>query len=252
MSVLASEWLKVRSVRSSHLIIGIGIGAVLLAAGLAWMAIGMYDRASPSMRASARIAELEEVVVIVPQLCLGILGVLSWTSDRVLTTSLAIVPKRWPLLAAKASVVGGLGLVVGPVVVFGTFFVSRGMLGGRYPVSGFAEAWPLLVPTSLSVAVFGLLGLGLGVILRSAAGAIGVLVGLVYVVPMIVGNLPEPWSERLGSVMIGALPREIAGASLASSVYGSLLPPVAAGLLLAAYAVLPLLAGAWLLRLRDA
>ncbi|MFI6389512.1 ABC transporter permease [Nonomuraea sp. NPDC050540] len=252
MSVLAAEWLKVRSVRSSHLIVGIGLGSVLLAAGLAWMAIGMYDDASPSMRGSARIAELEEVVVIVPQLCLGILGVLSWTSDRVLQTSLTIVPRRWPVLVSKAAVAGGLGLVVGAVTVFGTFFLSRGMLAGRYPVTGFAESWPILVPTSISVAVFALLGVGLGVIMRSAAGAVAVLVGLVYVIPMIGGNLPEPWSERLGSVMIGALPREIAGASLASSVYGELLSPVAAALVLAAYALLPLLAGAWLLRRRDA
>jgi ABC-2 type transport system permease protein len=72
------------------------------------------------------------------------------------------------------------------------------------------------------------------------------------VIPMIVGNLPEPWSERLGSVMIGALPREITGDDLTHSVYGSLLPPVAAAIVLAAYAVLPVALGAWLLRRRDA
>lgn len=255
MNVLASEWLKLRSVRSSRLAVGIGLGAVLLAAAVAWSAIAMYDNATPLMRSRARIAELEEVVLIVPQLSLGVMGVLAITSEYttgLIRTSLASVPRRWPVLAAKAAVVGGVALAVGPIVVFGTFFVSRWMLAGRYPQSSLLDAWPTLTTSSLSVAVFALLGLGLGAVLRSAAGSIAILAGLVYVIPMIVGNLPEPWSERLGSVMIGALPREITGDDLTSSVYGALLPPPVAALVFAAYAVLPLLAGAWLLRRRDA
>ncbi|MFD1939003.1 ABC transporter permease [Nonomuraea mangrovi] len=255
MKVLASEWLKIRSIRSSHLLVLIGLGAILLAVAVAFSAISMYDNASPAMRRSARIAELEEVVLIVPQLCMGIMGVLAITSEYAtgqIRTSLALVPRRWPVLMAKSAVVGGLGLVVGPVVVFVTYAVAKQMLEGRYPVASFAERFPTLVTSSLTVAVFALVGLGLGTVLRSAAGSIAVLVGLVYVIPIVVGNLPEPWSERFGSLMIGALPREITGADLTSSVYGALLPPVAAGVVLALYAVVPLLAGALLLRHRDA
>jgi hypothetical protein len=101
------------------------------------------------------------------------------------------------------------------------------------------------------VPVFSLLGLGLGALLRSAAGAIAILAGLVYVIPIVIGNIPEPWSERLGSLMIGALPREITGDIITTSVYGSLLSPVAAFAVLVAYAALPLLAAAWLVRRRD-
>ncbi|GAA2357292.1 hypothetical protein GCM10010404_07510 [Nonomuraea africana] len=255
MNVLAAEWLKIRSIRSSHLILAISLGAIPLAVAVALSAIAMYDSAPASMRASARIAELEEVVLIVPQLAMGVMGVLAITSEYatgLIRTSLALVPRRWPVLAAKSVVVGGLGLVVGPVVVFTTYVVSRRMLESRYPIADFADRLPTLVTSSLTVAVFALLGLGLGAVLRSAAGAIAILVGLVYVIPMIVGNLPEPWSERLGSVMIGALPREITGDDLTSSVYGALLSPVAAAVVLALYAVLPPAAGLLLLRERDA
>ncbi|MEV2265265.1 ABC transporter permease [Nonomuraea africana] len=253
MNVLAAEWLKIRSIRSSHLILAISLGAIPLAVAVALSAIAMYDSAPASMRASARIAELEEVVLIVPQLAMGVMGVLAITSEYatgLIRTSLALVPRRWPVLAAKSVVVGGLGLVVGPVVVFTTYVVSRRMLESRYPIADFADRLPTLVTSSLTVAVFALLGLG--AVLRSAAGAIAILVGLVYVIPMIVGNLPEPWSERLGSVMIGALPREITGDDLTSSVYGALLSPVAAAVVLALYAVLPPAAGLLLLRERDA
>ncbi|WP_327584518.1 ABC transporter permease subunit [Nonomuraea sp. NBC_00507] len=258
MSVFTAEWLKVRSVRSTYLIIGLSLSAILLGLGLAVMAAGMYDSAPPDKRPSARIADLEEVVVIVPQLCTGILGALAITSEYVtglIRMSLTVVPRRWPLLAAKAAVVGTLGAVVGPAAVFGTYLVSRWVLGGRFSgayATSLLDKLPLLTATSLTVPAFALLGLGLGVILRSAAGAITVIVGLVYVVPIIIGNIPEPWSERVGSIMIGALPRQITGDGNASSVYGSLLSPAASAAVLIAYAALPLLAATWLLRRRDA
>ncbi|NRQ38996.1 ABC transporter permease subunit [Nonomuraea sp. NN258] len=255
MSVLAAEWVKVRSLRSSVVTLAIGLGAVLLGVAIAWSAIGMYDSAPPAKRASARIEDLAEVVSMVPQLCLGVLGVLSFSGEYgtgLIRSSLTAVPRRWPVLAAKATVVGGLALVVGLVVEFVTFFVTTAMLTGRYPVATFAERWPMLVVTSLSVVVFGLLGVGLGTILRSVAGSVSVLIGLVYVLPIVFANLPEPWNLRLNSLMIGALIREITGVSVANSVFGGMLAPVPAALVLAAYAVVPLLAGAWLLRRRDA
>ncbi|MEU8248596.1 ABC transporter permease [Nonomuraea sp. NPDC048916] len=256
-NVLASEWLKVRSVRSSHLILALSLGTILLGVGLAWMAAGMYDSAPPDQRSRASLAELEKVLVIVPQLCLGVLGVLTITSEYVtgmIRASLAVVPRRWPVLTAKATVVGALGLMMGPTVEFGTYFLCRWVIDDRFAgvyTTPLVDRLPTLITTGLSVPVFALLGLGLGVILRSTAGAITILVGLVYVIPMIVGNLPEPWSERLGSVMIGGLPGQITGDDLTHSVYGSLLPPTAAAVVLATYALLPIVAGAWLLCRRD-
>ncbi|WP_433445199.1 RRXRR domain-containing protein [Nonomuraea sp. CA-141351] len=258
MSVLTSEWLKIRSVRSTYLILGLSLGAALLGLALAVMAAHMYDSAPAIKRPSARIADLEEVVVIVPQLCMGVLGTLAITSEYVtglIRTSLTIVPRRRPILAAKSTIVGTLGLLVGSMTVFGTYFVTRWVLGDRFSgayTSAFLDRLPLLLTLALTVPTFALLGLGLGALLRSTAASIVILVGLVYVIPMIIGNIPEPWSERLGSLMIGALPREITGYIITTSVYGYLLPPAAAVAVLVAYAALPLVAAGWLLRRRDA
>ncbi|WP_431932342.1 ABC transporter permease subunit [Nonomuraea jabiensis] len=258
MSVLTSEWLKVRSLRSTHLIVSLSLGTVVLGFALAVMAANMYDTAPAAQRPSARIADLEEVIVIVPQLCMGILGTLAITSEYVtglIRTSLTIVPRRWPVLVAKSAVVGTLGLIIGLVTVFGTYFVTRWVIGDRFSgayTDTFMDRLPLLTAISLTVPTFALLGLGLGALFRSTAASIASLAGLVYVIPIIIGNIPEPWSERLGSVMIGALPREITGDLITTSVYGSLLSPAAAAAVLIAYAALPLAAATWLVGQRDA
>ncbi|MEU8103490.1 ABC transporter permease [Nonomuraea muscovyensis] len=258
MNILASEWLKVRTVRSTYLNLALSLGGILLGLAVAWTAADMYDSAPPHQRARAAVADLEEVVVIVPQLCMGILGALAITSEHatgMLRTSFTVVPRRWPVLTAKSVLVGLLGLLAGTVTVFGTYTLSRFVIGDRFSgvyATPFLERLPTLVTTSLSVPVFALLGLGVGAILRSTAGAVATLVGLAYVIPMICGNLPEPWSECLGSVMIGALPRQITGADLTNSVYGSLLSPSAAAAVLTAYAAVPVFVGTLLLRRRAA
>ncbi|NUW40475.1 ABC transporter permease subunit [Nonomuraea rhodomycinica] len=257
MNMLSSEWLKIRSVRSTGLLLLLSLGAILLGLAIAWMAAGMYDNATPAKRATASIAELEEVVIIVPQLCMGILGVLAITSEYatgMIRTSLTVAPTRWPVLAAKAAVVGALGLLTGSVTVFGTYALTRQVIGDRFSgvyLTPFLDRLPTLAATGLTVCVFALLGLGLGALTRSTAGAVAVLVGLAYVIPMVVGKLPAPWKEWLGSMMISALPREISGVPFKSSVYGASLPPAAAIAVLAAYALVPVLAGTWFLRHRD-
>ncbi|MFC7588752.1 ABC transporter permease [Nonomuraea antimicrobica] len=230
-SILASEWLKLRSVRSTYVILGLSLCTVLLGLGLAAMAADMYDAAPVEQQLRARIAALEEVLVIVPQLCLGVLGTLAITSEYVtglIRTTLAVVPRRWPILAAKSVIIGTLGLLVGAAAVFGTYFATKSMLGDRFSgayATAFGDRLPLLIALTLTVPVFALLGLALGALLRSTAGAMAIIVSLVYVIPMIIGQLPEPWSEFFGSLMIGALPQEVIGGSNANSVYGSLLPP---------------------------
>ncbi|MDH2427016.1 ABC transporter permease [Sphaerisporangium sp. TRM90804] len=257
-AVLSAEWLKLRSIRSTGIAVAAALAGILLGVVVAWSAVNVFDGASPERRATARIAEIELVTLLVPQLCMGVLGVLAITSEYVTGTirlTFTAEPRRRRVLAAKAAIVGAVALAVGPVVVFATYFVSRAMIGDRFGgvyLAPFAEKAPMMLASGVSVMVFALAGLGFGAILRSSAGAIASIVVLVYLLPMIAGNLPEPWSERLGSVMLPALPGQITGADLTHSVYGALLPPPVAAALLAAYAVVPLVVAALLITRRDA
>jgi ABC-2 type transport system permease protein len=99
------------------------------------------------------------------------------------------------------------------------------------------------------LALIGLLGLGLGTIIRHTAGAITALVGVVLVVPFVLRAFPAGIAHTANEY----LPMNIAENSLAAvkPVAGSL--SVWAGLgLLCGYVAVTLLVGGWLLARRDA
>lgn len=255
---VAAEWRKLRSVRSTYGVLGTAVAfslfVVLLAAQLArtWDGLGADDRAQVAIRPVLELAGW------VGGLCLAVLGVLSVTSEYrtgMVRLSLTAVPGRGRFLAAKALVVGAVGLVAGQVTTVGVFLASRPAVGDR-PIAdqraAVVEELPGFAVSGTSVAVFALLGLGLGVLLRSAAGAITGVVLVWHVLPTAVFQLPAPWDERVGSVMLSGLPAQISGRGAEPSIYGHLLPPVAASAVLAAYALVPLAAGALVLRRRDA
>jgi hypothetical protein len=106
----------------------------------------------------------------------------------------------------------------------------------------------------LSVLVCALLGLGLGVLLRSAVGAIVIFCLLWYILPIVALNLPEPWHDRLGSLMLNGLPDQLAHTNLSRPSVGIeyLLSPLGALVAMAAYALVPLGGAAVVIRCRDA
>lgn len=258
IGVLSAEWLKLRSVRSTYYMLGIVVVIVGLAAALAGYAAVSWDQMSDIARAHFRVAPLPPLTQMGVSLCMGILGALTITSEYttgMIRASCTAVPTRRAVLAAKATVVGGVTFIVGKASVFGTSAISRAVIADRpirgQPTGGIIDQFPLLFALGLVVMVFGLLGLGLGAITRSAAATIGVLVGLWYVFPIVVYNLPAPWNDRIGSLMLTALPGQLANTGNAHGVGGDWLSPPFALLVLAAYVVLPLVAATVLIRRRD-
>lgn len=258
LDAVAAEWWKLRSVRSTHVIVAVTAGFALLVVLLAVQQAHVWDGLDPARRARFFLRPLQELGGWVAQLCLGVLGVLAVTSEYrtgMVRTSLVAVPSRPRFLAAKAVVVALTGLAVGEAVTTGCFLGARLAAGGRPFPDQRASVWhdlPGFAVSGVAVAVFALLGLALGVLLRSAAGAIVAVVVLWHVVPLLVYHLPQPWNGRLGSVMLSGLPTEIAGWSAAHSIYGDLLSPPAAAAVLLAYALVPLAFAGLVLSRRDA
>ena len=110
-------------------------------------------------------------------LAIGVLGVLVITGEYgsgTIRSSLAATPRRPLFLVAKVVVIAAISLVVGEVLTFACFFLGRTILSGRTPTAtlgqpGVAEA---LVLSGAYLALLGMFGLGLGVIIRNTAGAI--------------------------------------------------------------------------------
>ena len=140
------------------------------------------------------------------QLAVGVLGVLLITSDYatgLIRTSLAAVPRRLPVLWGKAALLAAAIVAVSLPAGFAAFLAGQSILGRQHlSVSlsqpGVARA---VLGSALYLAVAGLIGLGLGALLRGTAGGIAALFGLLFALQIVAGFLPESWSDDVGKYL---------------------------------------------------
>ncbi|ETK35179.1 ABC transporter permease subunit [Microbispora sp. ATCC PTA-5024] len=257
--VLAAEWRKLWSARSTRLVLAVVAVSVGLMALLAWYAANLWDGLPPARRSAMGLAPLPELLEWIASLCFAVLGVISFTGEYgtgMIRLTFTAMPSRQSVLAAKAAVVGALALACGLAAVAATSLLGRWIIGGRtmrgQPTEPFLRELPQLGAMGLSITTFALLGLFAGAIARSTAAAVAVLVAIWYVIPIVANNVPAPWDERLGSVLPGALAGQIAGTGNPYSVGGSLLSPLAALAVNAAYVLVPYGLAAAALTRRDA
>jgi len=203
--VLRSEWTKLRTQPSTGwtllaavvLVIGFGILYSLLRAARPphGAAAGAFDPASVSL-AGVQLA----------QIAAGVLGVLLITSEYasgLIRATFIAVPRRLPVLWGKAATLAAATVAVSLPAALAAFLAGQSILGRQHlavPLShpGVARA---VLGSALYLAVAALLGLGLGALLRSTAGGISALFGLLFAVPIVVGFLPGNWSGDVGKFL---------------------------------------------------
>lgn len=123
--------------------------------------------------------------------CVGVLAVTSEFGSGSIRSSLAAVPRRLPFVAAKALAVAVYAVVVGTLLIVGmaaalmVFASSQGI--GVDLTDG--NLWQVLGANLGVVVACALLGLGLGLVIRSSAGGIVVLAVLMFVAPMALNML---------------------------------------------------------------
>jgi ABC-2 type transport system permease protein len=252
-SVARMEWLKLRSVRSTAWVVlvfaagMIGL-AILVMAHQHWATMAPADRASfdPTNDSFAGLA--------IGQLALGVLGALVITtefSSGMIRATLAAVPRRPLLLAAKAAVLGAVALVVGEVFAFAAFAVGQMALHAPAPHATLGQPGVLraVLLAGAYPALIALTALGLGAVIRHTAGAISAVVGILFVLPLILVPLGTSIQDTVGPFM----PMLIAENSLTAvkPVAHSLSPWAGLGML-CLYAAVALAAGTWALARRDA
>lgn len=252
--VVVSEWLKIRSVRSTFVTLVVAVVTIVgVSAAICAAYVNRYNSLSPVDLVTFDPAFLSVSGVFLAQLSVGVLGVLTMSSEHatgMIRTSLAAVPQRLRLLGAKALVFVSVSLLVGLLGSFAAFFVGQSILSGRSLETSIGRPGVLrvVVGAALYLAVLGLMALGLGTMIRRTAGAIAAFFGLLLVLPLVVSALPSPWSTDIGRYLPGS-----AGAALLRTVpTDTLLAPWAGFGLLCAYAAASLVVGAVLLVRRDA
>jgi ABC-2 type transport system permease protein len=252
-TVAEMEWLKLRSVRSTWwtlLVFAAGmIGlSVLVMTHQHWATMSAADRASfdPTNNSFAGL--------VIGQLAIGVLGVLAVTSEYssgMIRATFAAAPRRPLVLAAKAAVVAGVTLVAGEILAFVAFGIGQAVLKSPAPHATLGQPGVLRAVLLAGVypALIGLIGLGLGVLIRHTAGAISAVAGVLFVLPLILVPLGTSIQNSVGQFM----PMLIAENSLTAvkPVAHSLSPGVGFAML-CVYAAAALAAGGWALARRDA
>ena len=256
--ILAAEWLKLRTARSTWLVLGVVAVFTALMLAVAWYFVVTWDGLAPELRAHAAMGSLPTLMGWLVSLIMAVFGAVAITSEcgngMIRTTFLAM--PNWALvLFAKAVVVAVVTFVVTEASLLITLLGSAAILGDR-PIGGQTpmdvDGLVFVIAMGLSTATFALMGLGLGAITRSGLATVVVLALVWYIVPLIAAHVPAPLDEWLSSLVPGALAGQLAATGNENSVFSALLAPWEAALVMLTYAVVPLVLGAAALVRRDA
>jgi ABC-2 type transport system permease protein len=252
--VVRSEWTKLISLRSTRwalaatLLLGIGIGVLAcIVFESRWPHLSAHDRAE------FHPLSVSLAGVNFAQLSLGVLGVLAITgeySTGMIRSTLAAVPRRLPMLWGKALVFGATALAISLPATFVVFFVGQAILSGEHINTTIGQPGVLraLIGAPLFLTAMGLFGLALGAIVRSTAGGIAALAGIVFVLPPIIGLLPNSVSNSIDPY----LPSNAGGAVWTINPDPGTLAPWAGFGIFCAYVAISMAIAAVLLVRRDA
>jgi ABC-2 type transport system permease protein len=252
---LHAEWTKLRTVSGTIwlLLAGVALTVALSAAAAAAVTYVSGSHQDPT-KLSLTGVELGQTTVAV----LAVLAISGEYGTGMIRTTLTAMPRRITVLAAKAAVVTAVVLVTGVVAVIGSFLAGRLILPGNgftaahgYPPMSLTDGPTLraVCGSVLYLALIALLSLGVATAVRDSAAAIGVVLALLYLFPIMQTVVGAHWQHRLQQIA-----PMTAGLAIQATTNLHDLPisPWAGLGVLAAWAAAALLAGALLLRRRDA
>jgi ABC-2 type transport system permease protein len=250
---LLAEWTKFRSLRANRAALFtafasvVGIGIIVCAA-----TVKGWDTASAADRAAFDPVAGGLSGGGLAQLIIGVLGVLlisSEFSSGTIRSTFAAVPDRRLVLGSKAAVLATVTFVVSMASSLVAFLVSERILAGKHLEATFSDPGVAraVIGGALYLTVAGLLGLGIASILRHTAAAIGTLIGVLLVLPSLVGFLPGSLAHSVGRY----LPSNAGSAVIKLNPDKWDMAPWTGLALFAGYAIATLAIGAVLLRRRD-
>ena len=246
--LIASEWIKLRSIRSTYWTLLVAVATPIALSAL--VAVTLANTPGDKTPVDPLLPGLlsQEYAI----LAVGVLGVLAFGTEYgtgLIRTTFAAAPRRRAVLAAKAAVIGALTLLAGEVVAFASFALVQAVLSGKHlGVSLSRPGVPgAVLAGGLLLSVVATMGLGLGAIVRHTAGGIAALVGLIFL-PAILGLLPAPWGARVGRFTLLDAARQLTALHPATDLFA----PALSLLVLLAWPALTLLAAALTITRRDA
>ena len=251
---LRAEWTKLRTSPSTAWIL---LATVVLTAGLSTLVTGTVQTFGQSLEDPTKLSligvDLGQAIVAV----LGVLVISEEYGTRMIRTTLAAVPRRRMLLAAKAVNLIVLITVASVLGVTASLFAGRLLLShaglgpaNRYALISLGNGPTLraAVGSVIYLVLVALLALGIATAIRDTAVSIGVVLALLYLFPILAGTVQGSWHRNLEQ--IGPM---TAGMSIQSTTGLRSLPisPWAGLGVLAAWSAAALLIGGCALQFRN-
>lgn len=197
-AVLRSEWTKLWSVRSTWWATAAYVLVVLATGGLAAAGTDTEESAEAAVQTALVGFGFAQLVLLV----VGVLAVSAEFASGSAVATFAAVPRRTRLLLAKTAVVVTWSVLLSAVLAALCFLAARTLTavpGGISPSD--PEVLRTLGLQLLATALVGVLGVALGAVLRSTAGAVGVGAALVLVLPPVLAVSGPRWAEQLSQAL---------------------------------------------------
>jgi ABC-2 type transport system permease protein len=244
-AALHAEWIKAVTLRSTRLcllafvvsVVGISVGVVA--------SVGAYEASRPEYDAgtiSFYGLNFGHVAVIVVAVLLT-----AGEYGRTVHASLVAVPRRGVFLASKVAVGAGLVLVTATVTALVTFLATQALLGPSAVSLGTPGMARSVLAAALYPTLLAVFCMGVGMMLRDQAGALGLLIPFFFLVSPLLELVPVLQRvavflpDRAGAIAVRLHARPI-------DVFG----PLTGLAVLTFWAAAAVLGGWWVLRRRDA
>ena len=205
--IIRSEFIKLRTLRSTWILLGSMLVLFIAFGAIAALATtGQIDDGRGGPPAALGLDPVTTVLAGAgfAVLIMSVFGVLAGAREYgsgMIRTTLAFVPKRLPVLWAKVLVLIGLVIPVAVLASLGAFFLGMAVLTGAGEATASLsdpDAQRVLIGTAAYITGLSVIGLALGVAMRSMPGAIATVIGGVLILPaLLTVLLPESWRSVL-------------------------------------------------------
>jgi ABC-2 type transport system permease protein len=200
MNLLRSEWIKLWSVRTTWVMLGIGLLAEALFAGL-------YVGLAPL----EEIGQLEDVetgigLLLVLVLVLGVLVITTEFRHGTASSTFLVTPQRWPVLVAKLAVTFLVGLLAGLAFVLVNGGLALPILASRegdLPSAG--DIASIYAGVVVSLGLICAFGFGVGAVVRNQVGAIIAAIAFFFIISPLPELLPGSVGDYFPAQAIGSL-----------------------------------------------
>lgn len=259
--VVRSEWIKALSLRSIRwsVIVSIGLG-VAMSAAIAFALKAMASDA-PADTYVSFLTTVTSFPAGFLSLVFGVLGVFLFSSEYasgMILSTLTSAPRRGMVFAAKAVVLTVLSVFVAAIVLAAGVAASAIVLPASIGSILDPQSLTSFLGTLVFLLVVALFSFAAAGILRSTAGGITIMVAVVFLLPTILQIVTQVSDWSWAPVVLNYLPSTLGTVVGAGMVEGGMVPELGmpgygtALAALAAWALIPMGAAAWLFTSRDA